>query len=123
MVIRRFFAPFALAVSLLLGTVVLPAVQASDAEAIVCTAELWEHGVNNGRKVTLSGQGYWINLAGFGFDNITSAFRLTGHCQFIFADGAGGAGYWWRYTVTNQITAYSLSTANDRFSSLLIRFW
>ncbi len=52
-------------------------------------------GVNyTGQALEVTGQGYWINLSDYGFDNVAVSFAGTG-CGFHLAQGTYGAGYWY----------------------------
>jgi len=44
-----------------------------------------------GTRVSVSTRGVWINLSNFGFDNMTSSYKV-GACSVELASGANGSG-------------------------------
>jgi len=62
--------------------------------ASFCPVTLYSGTNYTGQALELTGQGYWINLSDYGFDNVTVSFIGTG-CGFHLAQGQYGAGYWY----------------------------
>lgn len=62
--------------------------------AISCPVTLYTGASYTGRALELTGQGYWMNLSDYGFDNIAVSFKGTG-CGFHLAQGQYGDGYWY----------------------------
>jgi hypothetical protein len=59
-----------------------------------CPVDLYTGSYMSGWMLELWGQGYWINLVYYGFDNATVSFVGNG-CGFHLADYAWGGGYWY----------------------------
>lgn len=64
------------------------------AGSISCPVTLYSGANYTGRALELTGQGYWLNLSDYGFDNTTVSFQGTG-CGFHLAQGQYGDGYWY----------------------------
>jgi hypothetical protein len=59
-----------------------------------CPVTLYSGAGYTGDVFEVWGQGYWVNLANYGFDRATVSFIGTG-CGFHLADHAWGGGYWY----------------------------
>jgi len=69
--------------------------------------------------LTIVGGGGWYNLAGYGFDNRTSSFKV-GACDAYFADGTFGSGDWYPTALTRAYVWSPTMTSgwNNRVSSV-----
>lgn len=105
------------------ATVAAMRAQASQLTAttgVSCPVSLYSGANYTGRVLELTGQGYWMNLASYGFDNVTVSFMGTG-CGFHLAEDQFGAGYWYPgYTGPNGAATNMGATWDDRVSSIYI---
>lgn len=74
-----------------------------------------------GQVLYLSTRSLWINLSSYGFDNLTSSYRI-GACGAYFAENASGGGAWYPGNTTAGAAAASMATGwNNRVSSVYIQ--
>ena len=62
--------------------------------SISCPLTLYTGSNYTGQALELTGQGYWMNLSDYGFDNATVSFIENG-CGFHLAQEYWGGGYWY----------------------------
>jgi len=74
-----------------------------------------------GQILYLSTRSLWINLSGYGFDNLTSSYRI-GACGAYLAENASGGGSWYPGNTSAGASASSMVTGwNNRVSSVYIQ--
>lgn len=74
-----------------------------------------------GQILHLSTRSLWINLSGYGFDNLTSSYRI-GACGAYLAENASGGGAWYPGNTSAGASASSMATGwNNRVSSVYIQ--
>ncbi len=72
-----------------------------------------------GRVVKFRDAAVWLNLANWGFDNMTSSWKNNTHCTAFLAEYSNGGGSWLTLAAQSQSSQVSASW-NDRASSLWI---
>jgi hypothetical protein len=87
-------------------------------QALTCASSLrlYEHGNFGGRILYLSTRGRWSNLGSYGFDNITSSFRV-GACTSYLAEYTNGGGAWYPGGSAYSSVGVMPGSWNDRLSS------
>lgn len=74
----------------------------------------------SGQVLSLSTRQLWINLSGYGFDNITSSFKV-GACAAYLADLSNGGTPWYPGSTGANSQASTMVTGwSDRISSVYI---
>jgi hypothetical protein len=84
-----------------------------------CPVNLYDGGNYTGRVLQLSAEGYWMNLADYGFDKATVSFIGSG-CGFHLAEGAWGGGWWYPGYTGTWASAPDMGNWNWRTSSVYI---
>ena len=69
----------------------------------------------------LSTRSLWLNLSAYGFDNLTSSYRV-GACSVYMAENSSGGGSWYPGNTSAGAQASAmLSGWNNRVSSVYIQ--
>ena len=97
------------------------AVSSAVAPALVCSTSmrLYDGASYTGNLLYLSSQGTFLNLANYGFDNITTSYKI-GACSSYFYSGASGGGSLYPIQNTEAFDQYPtmLSGWNNALSSV-----
>lgn len=97
--------------------------QAAESTMAACSTSLrlYDGTSYSGQVLYLSTRSLWINLSGYGFDNLTSSYRV-GACGAYFAENASGGGSWYPGSTVAGAQASSMASGwNNRVSSIYLQ--
>lgn len=75
----------------------------------------------SGQVLYLSTRNLWLNLSNYGFDNLTSSYKV-GACGAYFAENSSGGGAWYPGSTAAGAQAATMATGwNNRISSVYLQ--